>query len=95
MNPRDVLKEGYVRLWCLIGGKVVEEKKEPFTSETLPSGHKSFWWIAHGNDILAQTVLGAQLELGRSPSPLGFLQCGLVKHLIPFASINQPFLHRC
>lgn len=74
MNPRDVLKEGYVRLWCLVGGKIVEEKKEPITSETLLSGHNnSFWWITHGNGILAQTVLGIQLELGPSLSPLGFL----------------------
>lgn len=71
MNPRDVLKEGNVRLWCLVGGKIVEEKKEPATFEIkLLSGHStSIWWIAHGHDILAQI----QLELGPSLSCLGLL----------------------
>lgn len=58
MNPRDVLKEGYVRLWCLIGGKIIEEKKEPTTFETLISGHNNSFWIIHGNDILAQICVG-------------------------------------
>lgn len=59
MNPRDVLEEGYVRLWCLLGGEIVGEKKEPTTFKTLLSGHSnSFWWITPGNDILAQICIG-------------------------------------
>lgn len=78
--------EGYVRLWCFIGGKIVEEKKEPATSETLQSGHSnSFWWITHGNEKemkRLKSVSGIHLELGLSLSLLDLLQyAGVKKHL--------------
>lgn len=55
MNPRDVLKKGYDRLWCLVGGNIVKEMKEPTTYGTLLSGYgNSFMLTTHVNDILTQ-----------------------------------------